>query len=221
MQTDASKFAIGAVLSQDNHPVSYASRTLNGSEQNYSTIEKELLAIVWATKHFRPYLFGRKFLIETDHRPLTWLFSIKEPNSKLVRWRLRLQEYDYEIKYKKGVLNGNADALYRIKIEDNEVNLVQENEVIKEVNTPLNFFKQQYIIKQIASGSLKIKTEIIFQNKRKVISDKEFDEQTLITLIKNHFDPKKINAVVIENEMLNEKFNETIIKYFNSNKFKI
>ncbi|XP_049306295.1 retrovirus-related Pol polyprotein from transposon 297 isoform X2 [Bactrocera dorsalis] len=80
LTTDASNYALGAVLSQDNHPVCYASRTLNTHETNYSTIEKELLAIVWATKYFRPYLFGRKFIIETDHKPLTWLFSIKEPN---------------------------------------------------------------------------------------------------------------------------------------------
>lgn len=222
LQTDASNYALGAVLSQDGHPVSYASRTLNGSEQNYSTIEKELLAIVWATKHFRPYLFGRKFLIETDHRPLAWLFSIKEPNSKLVRWRLRLQEYDYEIKYKKGVLNGNADALSRIEIETNEVNIMEINKVITEVDTPVNFFKRQYIIKQTSSGSLKLKTEQLFQNKRKTITAKNFDEETLITLLKTHFDPEKINAVVIESEALFEKFKEIVMKYFSSNnKFKI
>lgn len=110
LTTDASNYALGAVLSQDGHPVSYSSRTLNEHELNYSTIEKECLAIVWATKYFRPYLFGRKFLIETDHQPLQWLFSIKEPNSKLVRWRLKMSEFDFEIKYKRGMNNGNADA---------------------------------------------------------------------------------------------------------------
>lgn len=86
LTTDASNVALGAVLSQgpigSDRPIAYASRTLNDSEQNYSTIEKELLAIVWATKYFPPYLFGRKFDIITDHKPLEWLFSIKEPNSK-------------------------------------------------------------------------------------------------------------------------------------------
>lgn len=89
LTTDASNFAIGAVLSQgkigSDLPIAYASRTLNTSETNYSTIEKELLAIVWAVKYFRPYLFGRKFTIVTDHKPLQWLFSLKEPNSKLVK----------------------------------------------------------------------------------------------------------------------------------------
>lgn len=120
LTTDASGFAIGAVLSQGpigkDLPIAYASRTLCQAESRYSTIERELLAIVWAVKHFRPYLFGRKFKLITDHRPLTWLFSIKDPGSRLARWRLKLEEYDYEIIYKPGKINKNADALSRIKI---------------------------------------------------------------------------------------------------------
>jgi len=117
--TDASNFALGAVLSQKNDkgqdlPISYISRTLNQSETNYSTIEKELLGIVWACKMFRPYLYGNKFTLKTDHKPLTWLFSLKDPQSKLVRWRLKLEEYDYEIEYIKGKSNQVADALSRI-----------------------------------------------------------------------------------------------------------
>lgn len=124
LTTDASNYAIGAVLSQgkigSDLPVAYASRTLSDAEQNYSTIEKELLGIVWAVKYFRPYLYGRKFTIVTDHQPLQWLFSLKEPSSsKLIRWRLKLEEYDYEIVYKKGTLNTNADALSRPPIDLN------------------------------------------------------------------------------------------------------
>lgn len=118
LTTDASNYAIGAILSQNNHPICYASRTLNSAEINYSTIEKELLAIVWSCKYFRPYLFGQKFVINTDHKPLQWLFSLKEPNSRLVRWRLKLEEFDYKIQYKKGKLNQAADALSRNPIQD-------------------------------------------------------------------------------------------------------
>lgn len=118
--TDASDVALGAVLSQgkigNDRPIAYISRTLNIAETKYSTIEKELLAVVWALKYFRPYLYGHKFLIYTDHRPLAWLYSLKEPNSKLTRWRLRLQEYDFEIFYRSGKQNSNADALSRIQI---------------------------------------------------------------------------------------------------------
>lgn len=120
LTTDASNVALGAILSQgivgSDKPISYASRTLNESELNYSTIEKELLAIVWATKYFRPYLFGRKFKIITDHKPLQWLMNVKEPNSRLTRWRLKLSEYNYTVIYKKGKSNTNADALSRIEL---------------------------------------------------------------------------------------------------------
>lgn len=128
LTTDASDVAIGAVLSQgqigSDKPVAYASRTLSETEQRYSTIEKELLSIVWAIKYFRPYLYGKKFTIYTDHRPLTWIMSIKDPNSKLTRWRLRLAEYNYDVKYKKGKSNTNADALSRIQtVHHNEIDV--------------------------------------------------------------------------------------------------
>lgn len=120
LTTDASNYALGAVLSQNidgkDMPIAYASRTLNEHEINYSTIEKELLGIVWSTKYFRPYLYGsKKFIIRTDHKPLAWLMSLKDPNSKLMRWKIKLDEYNFEIEYKKGTLNSNADALSRIR----------------------------------------------------------------------------------------------------------
>lgn len=131
LTTDASNFALGAILSQGtppkDQPIAFASRTLNETEQRYSTIEKELLAIVWSCKYFRPYLYGRKFQIFTDHRPLVWLFNLKEPNSKLMRWRLKLEEYDYEIIYKKGKHNLNADALSRIRLNAVETQSILNN----------------------------------------------------------------------------------------------
>ncbi|XP_045479182.1 uncharacterized protein LOC123684075 [Harmonia axyridis] len=129
LTTDASNDAIGAILSQGtigkDLPISYFSKTLNKAERNYSTTEKELLAIVEACKHFRPYLYGQKFIICTDHKPLVWLKNCKEPSSRLVRWRLKLMDYDYEIVYKKGKLNQNADALSRIIPE--KINSINQN----------------------------------------------------------------------------------------------
>ncbi|GJQ70538.1 hypothetical protein Trydic_g221, partial [Trypoxylus dichotomus] len=114
LTTDASNFAIGSVLSQGgigkDRPIAYASRTLNNAEQNYSTTEKELLSIIWSVRHFRPYLYGRKFKIVTDHKPLTWLFNCKDPGSRLVRWRLQLAEYDYEIIYKEAPMEITSTA---------------------------------------------------------------------------------------------------------------
>lgn len=137
LTTDASNVAIGAVLSQgeigSDKPIAYASRTLNDAETRYSTIEKELLAIVWAVKHFRPYLYGRRFVIYTDHRPLTWLKSIKDENTKLTRWKLRLAEFDYDVVYKNGKQNTNADALSRIKL-----NVLSDDLISMKVNIDPN-----------------------------------------------------------------------------------
>jgi len=117
LTTDASNIAIGGVLSQgtigQNLPIAYVSRVLNPAETNYSTIEKELLAIIYCTHHFRPYLYGHKFCLVTNHQPLTWLYKVKDPTSRLMRWRLKLDEYNYEIIYKPGSANHNADALSR------------------------------------------------------------------------------------------------------------
>ena len=161
INTDASNFALGAVLSQNNHPIYYASRTLKQHEINYSTAEKELLAVAWAVTYFRPYLFGRKFAIKTDHEPLQWLVSIKEPNSKFVRWRLKLEEYDYEIVYKRCKTNGNADALSRIKPQINLIHYPQQN-LISESNAPINLYRNQIILQKSNSPSLKIIKKTIF-----------------------------------------------------------
>jgi hypothetical protein len=118
LTTDASNKALGAILSQGeigkDLPIAYASRTLNKSENNYSTTELECLAIIFGVKQFRPYLYGRKFTVVTDHKALKWLFNLKDPLSKLARWRIQLEDYDYEIHYKPGVQNSNVDALTRM-----------------------------------------------------------------------------------------------------------
>ncbi|XP_051170097.1 uncharacterized protein LOC127287306 [Leptopilina boulardi] len=115
--TDASHYGIGGVLSQNFDgkilPVAYTSRTLIDAEINYSTIEKELLGILFSVESFRPYLFGRRFKLQTDHKPLIWLHNMKNPNSRLLRWRHRLSEYDHGIEYIKGTKNTGADALSR------------------------------------------------------------------------------------------------------------
>ncbi|KAM0735252.1 Retrovirus-related Pol polyprotein from transposon 17.6 [Formica fusca] len=117
LTTDASGYAIGGVLSQGqigkDLPISYISRTLNEVEGRYSTIEKECLAVVYCVTYFRHYLYGRKFTILTDHKPLVWLHSIKDPSSRLWKWRLKLSEYEYEIQYKTGKTNVVANALSR------------------------------------------------------------------------------------------------------------
>jgi len=120
IKTNASNITIGAILSQgkigSDLPIAYALRTLNRAETNYNTTEKELLAILWAVKQFRQYVYGRKFNKVTDHKPLSWLFGVKDPGARLTRWRLQLKEYNYNIIYKPGVQNSNSDALSRITV---------------------------------------------------------------------------------------------------------
>jgi hypothetical protein len=97
-----------------DRPVAYASRSFNKAEKSYVTVEKESAAVVWGIKYFRPYLYGRRFKVVSDHKPLTWIMSVNDPGSRLLRWRIQLEEYDCEIVYKPGNQNSNADALSRI-----------------------------------------------------------------------------------------------------------
>lgn len=134
---NASNYAISAILSKGpvgkDRPTANASRTLTRAESNYSVTEKECLGIIWGTKTFRPYLYGNRFTILTDHKPLKWLFNCKDPGSKLVRWRLKLEEFDYVIEYKKGKINSNANALSRFAVnpivqDPNDVNPNENSE---------------------------------------------------------------------------------------------
>ena len=114
LHTDANNTGLGAVLSQVingiEHPIYYASKTLNPAQRNYHTTEKECLAVKWACQLFRPYLIGKPFVVYTDHSALRWLFEHKDPNSKLTRMILSLQEYKFEIIHRSGPQNANADA---------------------------------------------------------------------------------------------------------------
>jgi hypothetical protein len=115
LTTDTSNSRLGAVLLQGpvgkELPVAYAGRSLNNAETHYTTSEEALLAIVWATKYFQPYLYGRRFKIVSDHKPLVWVMNVKDPGSRLLRWRIQLAEYDYEITHRRGSQNTNADTL--------------------------------------------------------------------------------------------------------------
>ncbi|XP_078246269.1 uncharacterized protein LOC144588092 [Pogona vitticeps] len=116
--TDASDSGVGAVLCQedengDQHPVSYLSRKLQKGERHLATVEKECLAIVYTIQKAKPYIWGRHFVLCTDHSPLQWLKTMKTHNSKLMRWALNLQDYDFEVKVVRGSVNCVADALSR------------------------------------------------------------------------------------------------------------
>ena len=118
LQTDASDLGVGAVLLQCEDgikkPVAYASKKLTKGQINYSTIEKECYAIVWAVQKFQRYLYGREFYLETDHQPLIYLTKSKVSNARLMRWALLLQPYRFCIVAIKGSENVGADCLSRL-----------------------------------------------------------------------------------------------------------
>lgn len=118
VHTDASKHGVGAVLMQkDEHqnlrPLQFASQALSPIQQRWDTREQELYAVKWAVDLWRPYLWGRKFIIETDHANLKWLSSIAPQKAKLARWATLLAEYDFELRHRPGRHNKVPDALSR------------------------------------------------------------------------------------------------------------
>ena len=119
LQTDASDSGIGAVLMQKHDgklfPVCYASKKLSSAERNYSTIEKECLAIVWGFKRFHLYLYGVSFVLQTDHEPLKYMNSAKFANGRLMRWAMFLQSYNFRVEAIKGSENVGADYLSRVE----------------------------------------------------------------------------------------------------------
>ncbi|KAK1406558.1 hypothetical protein QVD17_41984 [Tagetes erecta] len=123
LMCDASDYAVGAVLGQRKdkhfHPIYYASRTLNDAQEHYTTTEKELLAVVFAFDKFRSYLVLSKTIVYTDHAAIRYLFSKKDAKPRLIRWILLLQEFDIEIRDKKGAENVAADHLSRLEGPEN------------------------------------------------------------------------------------------------------
>ncbi|CAM8890097.1 unnamed protein product [Rhodiola kirilowii] len=126
---DASDFAVGAVLGQKIDKkagvIYYASRTLDSAQRNYSTTEKELLAVVFALEKFRSYLLGAKVIVYSDHAAIRYLMKKKEAKPRLIRWILLLQEFDVEIRDKKGIENTVADHLSRIVREEEEGHITE------------------------------------------------------------------------------------------------
>ena len=129
---------MGGILSQGeigkDLPIAYTSRVLRGPELSYEVYEKEALAMIHAVKIFRSYIYGKKIKIITDHQPLVWL-KTAELNTRVQKWRFKLSEFDYEVIYKPGKLNLNADALSKNPTEQvptQSCNIITRNQKKKE-----------------------------------------------------------------------------------------
>ncbi|XP_060536007.1 uncharacterized protein LOC132707976 [Cylas formicarius] len=125
LQTDASAYGLGAVLTQESGDgekvICFLSRSLTKQERNYSTTERECLGVIWAVEKLRNYLEGSHFTIVTDHASLIWLNNLKDPTGRLARWALRLQPYDFDIVHRKGKDNVVPDFLSRSVLINVEV----------------------------------------------------------------------------------------------------
>lgn len=124
LDTDACGYGVGGVLSQKRNghlrPIAYFSKHLSKVERRYSTSERELLAIVLAVEYFKQYIYGRHFIVRTDHEPLKYLLTCDTPSVRLGRLHNKLKTYDFEIMYRAGNQNQNADALSRIVIDESD-----------------------------------------------------------------------------------------------------
>lgn len=226
LTTDASSFAIGAVLSQDGRPITMISRTLSSTEESFATNERELLAIVWSLQKLRHYLYGvNRLNIYTDHQPLTFAISDKNPNTKLKRWRAFVEEFSPVFHYKPGKENFVADALSR-----QYLNTLQEpgnsnastvhsevsfTETIRCVKNPLNCFRNQLIV---SKGPEALKTtKIIFKTQlRHSITFNNMEN--LINLLKEVINPNCVNAIHCDLPTLGQ-IQDKLISMFPSVKF--
>lgn len=222
LTTDASKYAIGAVLSQGpigrDKPIAFASRTLNKSEENYSTIEKELLAIYWATKYFRPYLFGNKFLLFTDHKPLTCAVNLKDPSGKIGRWMIALLDYSYDIRYRAGKQNVVADGLSRIPHEIN-ANIQEDDsssddvtqhsadtddsEFIPCTEKPVNMFSNQIILNIGPDENENTGEQVFPKVLRHTFTKINFGVPTILRIFKEFMDPRRVNCIHCPENLIN------------------
>lgn len=230
LTTDASNYAIGAVLSQQNKPITFLSRTLNKTEESYAANEKEMLAIIWALNSLRNFLYGsRKVKIFTDHQPLTYALSHKNSNSKMKRWKAILEEYNYELKYKPGTTNVVADTLSRL-VPYSQINSTSSgsstqhsdesssHNLIISVETPINAFRNQLILNKSNETSYQIKNPFP-KYCRHTFSEPEYTKENLIGIFKRYLSPNIINGIMADEPTMGQ-IQEIYRLHFNNYKIR-
>ena len=225
LTTDASALGLGAVLSQIGKPIQFISRTLKDVELNYATNERELLAIVWSLRAFRHYLYGVKNInIYTDHQPLTFAVSDRNPNAKLKRWKAFVDEHNAKIFYKPGKENVVADVLSR-----QQINITNDNDsdratihseislthTISSTENPINCYRNQIVIEEAEQPS--IRTFIIFGKKTRHLIQIS-DKTELFEKVRDVVNPNAVNAIHCDLPIL-AQLQDELIRYFPGTKF--
>ncbi len=204
VKTDASGFAIGAELSQNNKPVAFLSHKLSPAERNYSTHEKEQLAIITALREWRHYLLGTKITIETDHLSLKYLQTQPMLSERQARWQEFLSQFDFTIEYKPGKQNIIADALSRRSDHQltNINNIVTVcNDIYKLIrNAYQNDAKYKLIVQtngnNILNNSYVIRNGLIYNEKNQICVPN--NEQIKQLILNEHHDTPLAGHIGIE-----------------------
>ena len=217
VMADASRYGLGAVILQENKPIAYASRSLTPTEMHYAVIEKEMLAVVFAMEKFHQYIYGKHVTVESDHKPLVSIQNKAFHNcpARIQRFLLRLQKYDFEIKYVKGKDQVLADALSRavakesnvkteIPVEEMEAIVTQILSEIPATNAKIEDIKQKQIADEECQVLLKLCKEgwpeTIDQVSEKAKPYWSFREE----IVENNGLMLKSTQIIIPKEMRNE-----------------
>ncbi|XP_031479939.1 uncharacterized protein LOC116250456 [Nymphaea colorata] len=185
IETDASDVGIGAVLSQEGHPIAFMSKALTSRAKPLSTYEKELLAIVMAVDKWRPYLIGRRFVVRTDHSSLRYMVKQRVSTPTQQRWLAKLLGYDFTIEYKKGTENSAADSLSRMPEQLKTLSVISTDlweRIIEEQNQDSNLRLLKQTIRQ-NPGSIPnytLKGEMLCKKKRALVpKDSDLKQELL------------------------------------------
>ena len=154
LELDACEYGIGCILTQEydkrKYVIAYASRTLSSAERNYSSVEREALAIVWATKHFRQYLEGGPVIVRSDCKALEWLKTARDPTGRLARWAMKLSPYFIKIQHRPGTSNPNGDFVSRYPLVTPDSPAPELNSI----ESVLNILEGTHILNDIRTQQL-------------------------------------------------------------------